>query len=265
MANKKKKIPEYTQAYVPDKEELADLVSKAKGTERSMAEFSRVCKVKGPSTFSRIVNRLIDKPVSDELLIAIAENAADPVEVTLDMLMRANGKVPQNENPEHISDINDRMCIKNRKEGIKLIRDIVVQRYLDDGKGVMLYPDITLAEKLPESKYSLLVPSDFSLHIQGEEPLFINYMIDDTDIHNVSINDVKNKNSHFRYLFVTVMQKYAPLFLRDAWEPETLRDVKNIIVFTEKKAYQVFCDMIKDVKFNSQISVELITPNTLKK
>jgi len=102
-----------------------------------MAEFSIVCKVKGPSTFSRIVNQLIDKPVSDELLIAIAENAADPVEVTLDMLMRANGKVPKNENPEHISDINDRMRINSRREGIKLIRDIVVQRYLDEGKSVM--------------------------------------------------------------------------------------------------------------------------------
>ena len=30
----------------------------------------------------------------------------------------------------------------------------------------------------------------------------------------------KNKNSHSHYLFVSVMQKYAPLFLRDAWEPE---------------------------------------------
>ena len=127
----------------------------------------------------------------------------------------------------------------------------------------MLYPDIALYEKLPESKYSLLFPSDFSLHLQGGEPLFINYIIDDTDIHNASISEIKNKNSHSHYLFVSVMQKYAPLFLRDAWEPDTLRDVKNIIVFTEKKAYQVFCDMIKDVKFNTQISVELITPNTV--
>ena len=266
MDNTEKKVSEYIQAYVPSKERLAELVTKAKGPERSMAEFSRICKVKSPSTFSRIVNKLIDKPVSDELLIAIAKNTADSDEVTLDMLMRANGKVLKDDNPEYVPDPNDRMNIGNHRKGIKLIRDIIVQRYLDEGKSVMLHPDIEididLYKKQPDSKYKLYFPSHFSLTVQGEETLLVNYIIDFTDIHGASIKEF-NEHKYNRFYFAENMNKYAPLFLRDAWEPESLRNVKNVIVFTEKKAYQEFTEIIRDIKFNSQISVELITPNTL--
>ena len=254
MKKKETVYPEYVQAYVPDTEDLAILVARAKGPERSMAEFSRVCKVKGPSTFSRIVNEKIDKPVSDKLLYAIAENSADKQEVTLDMLMRANGKVPKDEVTGGIPDNDKRKAYKTQTEKIKAVKDIIVQSFLDKGEYVMLYPDLKLSEMIPASEHALSYPSDFSVHIQGKEPLVWNFIVDLTDMHTVSLKARADNKKHLS----ESMRRFAPLFLRDAWEQETLKDFENTFVFIEEKAFKVFTEMMKDVKTNTKMSVMLV-------
>ncbi|MCR4791147.1 MAG: hypothetical protein K5871_00195 [Lachnospiraceae bacterium] len=255
MSRKSMNMPEYVQAYVPNTEELAMLVSKAKGPDRSMAEFSRICKVKGPSTFSRIVNELIDKPLSDELLKAIAANSADKQEVTLDALMRANGKVTRAEMETGVIDASSRMVLKSRREGIKLIKDTVTQNFLDKGYSVMLHPDLALSEKVPRSRYALSIPSDFCLHVQGQDPLFWNFIYNDTDMHNVPL---KASGTDPVSMLDSSMSRYAGLFLIDAWEPEVLKDYKNTFVFTEVKAFTVFLKMISKAKINTHMSVMLV-------
>lgn len=254
MSKKRINYPEYVQAYVPDTEDLAILVAKAKGPNRSMAEFSRVCKVKGPSTFSRIVNELIDKPVSDELLFAVAENAADPQEVTLDMLMRANGKVPKEELSGGIPGNETRKAYKTQKEKVKQVKDIIVQSILDQGESVMLHPDLQLSDRVPVSSYALSYPSDFAIHLSGKDPLFWNFIVDLTDMHTVSLKAKTDNKKHLN----ESMRRYAPLFLRDAWEAETLKDFENTFVFIEEKAYKTFVEMMKGRKFNTKMSVMLV-------
>lgn len=251
----KKVLDDYIQAYVPDTEDLAVLVSKAKGPDRSMAEFSRVCKVKGPSTFSRIVNELIDKPVSDELLFAIAKNAADPNEVTLDMLMRANGKIPKVEFVEGTPSNESRKAYKTQAAMIRKIKDLIVQNHLDKGESVMLHPDLMLSHLIPESKFGLSIPSDFAIHIQGKEPLYWNFIVDFTDMSWVSEKASKTNDKIKRERISESMKRYAPLFLIDNWEPEILKDFENTFVFTEKKAYKAFSEMMKEMKLNTKMSV----------
>ena len=261
MRKKEPKYPEYVQAFVPDTEDLAVLVSAAKGPNRSMAEFSRVCKVKGPSTFSRIVNELIDKPLSDELLIAIAQNAADPNEVTLDMLMRANGKIPKDETSEGVpnSELKNRKLYRSQSEKIKIIKNILVQHYLDNGYSVMLHPDLALAEMIPASRYGLIIPSDFALHVKGLDPLFWNFTVDFTNLHGVSM---KSSRTDISKLLSETMKRYSQLFLRDAWEPESLKDFKNTIIFTEEKAYEMFKILLKDIKCNTPISAMYVSDDS---
>lgn len=55
-----------------------------------------------------------------------------------------------------------------------------------------------------------------------------------------------------------IIKDLSLIFLRDMWEPETLKDVKNSFVFTEEKYYEAFCDVMKKVKVNSYMSVILI-------
>lgn len=247
----KKVLNNYVRAYVPDTEDLAILVSMAKGTDRSMAEFARKCKVKGPSTFSRIVNQLIDKPLSDELIFSIAENAANKNEVTLDMLMRANGKIPKEEISDGVPVNNNRKIFNTQSEKIKIIRDDLVQLYLNNGHSVQIYPDLKSLDDLPSSRYGLTIPSDFALHVQGLDPLYWNYIVDFTDLHDVSIKSAK---TDLGALISNTMKRYSSLFLRDAWEPETLKNIKNTIIFTEEKAHAIFRGLLMNTKFNSCIS-----------
>ena len=52
-------FPGYYRKYDQDMETLADLTKRAKGDERSINEFARVCGV-SPSTISRLINTRFD-------------------------------------------------------------------------------------------------------------------------------------------------------------------------------------------------------------
>ena len=84
----------YVQTYVPDKDRLADLLVRARGRDRFMADFARECGC-SPASFTRITKKLITRPLNDALIEEIAKNAAPDSGVDLDMLMRANGKLPE--------------------------------------------------------------------------------------------------------------------------------------------------------------------------
>ena len=84
----------------PDTVALSQLILAAKGDERTMAQFAEACgNVPGvsPSTFSRILNRTVKRPLSTAVLKAIAQNAANPEIVTFDKLLVANGMIRADE------------------------------------------------------------------------------------------------------------------------------------------------------------------------
>ena len=76
-----------------NKEKFAELLERAKG-ERTMKEFAEECGV-NPSTFSRIYNKVNKGASSIKLIKSIADHAAPDSKVTFDMLMEANGYLPQ--------------------------------------------------------------------------------------------------------------------------------------------------------------------------
>ena len=60
----------YMQTRVPDITELGNLLKKAKGSNRTMAEYAKECGV-SPSTFSRIATGKITQPLSFETVVNI--------------------------------------------------------------------------------------------------------------------------------------------------------------------------------------------------
>ena len=79
-------FPGYYRKYDQDMETLADLTKRAKGDERSINEFARVCGV-SPSTISRLINKKNTTPNKDSLIKAIADNAVPESGVTLDIVI----------------------------------------------------------------------------------------------------------------------------------------------------------------------------------
>ena len=88
-------FPGYIRIQEPNKEELARLVSLAKGEGRSLRDFAAACGV-STSTLSRIINVKSDSntPNSDNLIAAIGRNIDPESGVTLEMLLKAHGIAP---------------------------------------------------------------------------------------------------------------------------------------------------------------------------
>ena len=75
-------LSEWIQEEMPSTARLSELIALAKGPDRSMAELATVCNV-SPATLSRAINQKFTKPMSVDLLQAIANNAADTSKVRL--------------------------------------------------------------------------------------------------------------------------------------------------------------------------------------
>ena len=84
-------FPEYARSKRADAEALSQLVLAAKGN-MTMKKFANKCGV-NTSTISRIINMKMETVCSDEVILAISENAAAESGVTLEALLAANGMV----------------------------------------------------------------------------------------------------------------------------------------------------------------------------
>lgn len=98
-------FPHYVQAYDPDFEKLAWMVSRAKGA-RTGAEFAKECNL-STATLSKILNQKLTTPLSDEMIDGIARNSIPDNNITLEALLEANGMVPNED-----SDNYDRNILK---------------------------------------------------------------------------------------------------------------------------------------------------------
>ena len=84
-------FPEYARSKRADTEALSQLVLAAKGN-MTMKKFANKCGV-NTSTISRIINMKTETVCSDEIILAISENAVPESGVTLEDLLAANGLI----------------------------------------------------------------------------------------------------------------------------------------------------------------------------
>ena len=60
------------------------------------------------------------------------------------------------------------------------------------------------------------------------------------------------------------MRKSSVLLLRDALEKESLKNSMNSFVFVDRKVYEVFCELMEEIKVNSYMSAILIDADRRK-
>ena len=255
------KDEEYIEAHLPDKTKLAMYIKQAKGEKRTMAEFADACKSKGSksvsaSTFSRILNRKITKPLSVELIDTIISNAEDPENLSRDAFLRANGMVPKSE--WKMENYSGR--VEERSAVYEQIKHIIADELYARGCMLRIYPRLP-REELPESGFYLRSPSRLAVRIQGCEPKFWNLQAHIPLYEHYS--DLSDEKARIAGNMRELIEYWNSIFLRDAWEPETFRDVKNTFVFTDTKYYEPFCDIMMKIKVNTYMSVILI--DTAKK
>lgn len=140
------------------------------------------------------------------------------------------------------------------------VRNILADEHLARGHMIQYFPRLfedlssdgsnPVPNHIPKSRFGLVVPSSFAIRIQGYEPLYWNYVV------NLTAPGRKEDPKK-----LPGFHAYSAFFLRDAWEPESLKDVMQTFVFVEKTAYEVFLSMLSGVKVHNFVSALLIDLN----
>ena len=239
---------DYIQAAAPDKKRLAELLIRAKGPGRTMAQFSEVTGI-NTSTLSRIANGKIAKPIPAELIQIIFDCRDESADFSFGMLLTANGMLEQSAIDrgkaftEEFFSGRDRGAeierhAKNAIMSALLARGIVVQS----------------------------IPTDFN-RFRVESPFGITPVYD----FNFYVEDAPEKKWYFEVVagsnrlpagMGNTFSKASRFFLLDAWAPEFLADTKMTFVFTERAMLEQFILRFKGAPIKAALSALLIDPES---
>jgi len=253
----------YQQIRTPDMADLANYVNKAKGPERSMAQFAEDTKI-GASTLSRIVNGKITKPLSKEVIIKIFECRANKEdEYLLDALARANGL--------HSPDYAVRVQTENRiaaKRNMELSRANMMKNALVAGVVACgMSVDGIINDKIVRVDHDIpgVFPrhrGDFTIKLRAEE--IISSIREWSFFLYPQLMDEEVNQRSDRFMVRMLLERITPWFLLDAWYPDELHGHKFSFVFVDEKLFESFIEAVRPAKVNNEMTVLLMDRYTFE-
>lgn len=241
------RVIEYVQARTPDKMRLANLITRAKGPERTMAQFADLCGVSA-SSLSRAVNGKITKPLSEDLIRAIVNNAAE--DIPLEIIMNANGMVEKEMFERHsVGYQNNYMRRQEQINRENIAKNIISTELLNRGRLIRYFMRLPMEEG-KKSKFHLRRISSFALWVESNPSFMWNFIL--------YPQQLDEDPREIRYMHMRVMDRMSSYFLMDAWEPELLEGVRTTIVFVDKAFYDSQVDLLKNAIVNSEMSLLLL-------
>lgn len=239
----------YFQYQNPDAEALKEQINKVKG-ERTMVKFADDIKRSSPDvkvsapTLSRACNVTGGKPVSIELLEAIARIADEESGVTLDTLAVANGMKSKEESEAlEKSDVAKRRVagIEIERTVSMIIQDEITGRDYSVRKLSNLYSGYSLYGYRMQSDRMFPRNYSFGVSVSGMYPcstwkFAVNVMMIPQ---NSATTAVEAHVGHF-------INRYASVFASDSFEYERYESEKYSFVFIDSTMYELFLKRIQD-------------------
>ena len=263
---------EYVQALPLDIPKLGKYIRDAKGEGRSMTQFAEICKVKSQSTFSRIMNGKIRKPLDADVIKAIVDNRCDPEHNWLDyeVMMRANGMIPKERadrlkdpDPDRSRYARQRLEEDRNSTGFKnlVFRELSARGYLIGGDGF-------LSNILPEGDFDFPpVMKSFGYYLEKNNSIkkdrSFSQIAEEEETRYWLFLTVQTENDDerdIRFEYRSGMRRLSLLFLRDAWEPDTLKGIRYSFVFFSKAVFDYYKERLKQAEVNGRISLLLADP-----
>lgn len=252
----------YKQIRTPDYAALANYVNRAKGDKRTMAQFAEDTGI-GASTLSRIANMKIQKPLAIEVLFTIYENRADPQDDRLGILLaRANGLV----SPERIGAMNERHSRYGRQYEEEN-RELMMKNGIIAGVAAAGIPIIKVENSTMLTRRQLDVPLTYHGPVYNFRMLIGPTVsgIDTWDFYTYSglvfgQDDPYPRNPEF--MCRDAFRRIQHHLLRDAWEPESLRNRKISIAFLDEEVFNLFVEAIRPAKVHNEFSALLLNRHT---
>ena len=250
-------IRSYKQIRTPDYSLLANLVSKAKGPDRTMAQFAEVTGI-GASTLSRLVNHNIKKPLALDVIIKIYECRADEEDTyLLDSLARANGFYPADyaqRVKDHESMAARRNAQLNREHQMK---NALIAGVAAAGCGITVVDRPILRTKdLPAIYPSSL--GDFILQLKENTTLGTTRNWSFITISRLV--DEEECRYDAKFFARRFFQSCSDVLLLDAWKPEALKGYKISFAFVDKDILGEFWNEVRIAKVHTEMSLILIDP-----
>lgn len=250
----------YKQVRTPDVSRIADIVLAAKGVERTMAKFAEDTGINA-STLSRMANGKIKKPLTMDVIDAIMDKKSPSCEISKDALIRANGMIDKetyerrNRNDPHFERRHaqqDRMIsMRTMLLNELYVRGIAYKKVnredMEEGSVLREF----------ESMQSRLVLNMLESNNEKYWGLVLNTVMLDED----DKEDIKNGrfNGPLRFFLSRMITNYASIFLADAWEPESMKDIKCSFVFCDEYFYNAFRERLEKAKIVSNMTTILLS------
>lgn len=236
---------QYVQYTVPNAEALREQINKVKG-ERSMTTFAEDIKRSSPNvkvsapTISRACNWSGGKPVSIELLEAIARIADEDSGVTIETLSAANGMRSKDED----SVLSQRDNFTRRRQIEMVLRrniEMLIQNEITCRGYSVRKIRGTYSGDMEQQDRVFLRNYSFGFSVSGMSPcstwkFSLNPRKFDEEPNKIEIEDYVG---HY-------LNRIASVFASDSFESEKYENEKYSFIFINKKIYEVFLKRFSD-------------------
>mgnify|MGYP004482556737 FL=1 len=245
MENEKK--VEYIQVRTPDIMKIGEYVVKAKGANRTMAQFAEECGI-GASTLSRIANGKIRKPLTEEVIRSIYEHRDEESNITLDTFMRLNGFMEKERYERGITPEREYARNEDLRNRERQMKNAIVMALLDRDIPVVRGDRSTGTIKL-KSSFGVEAFLDYKFYIKNAPQEHWCFR---------TFPQQYRERMPLSFFMDRINAAMTRMFLIDAWEPELLKNVKVSFVFCDEKLYEYARNQFKGAPIKSAMSVILI-------
>lgn len=237
---------EYVVLSDPNKDKLSEALLMIKGASRTMAELASDTKI-SQSKLSRILNKNYKDPLPLPLLETLIEAACDESTVSLDDLISYNGMVSKEE-ARHINHTLNTYAKQTLKTQMK---DIVTTSLFSRGVTIK---KMGFTDNSGSYKFSVIPDSlvcDMAVSLPENDNLEWGFLM-------LPVVDPDDNDYEIKFFARRVISRFAFVFLRDAWTPDTGINQKISFVFSDKLYYEGFVDALSVARLNNRISAILI-------
>ncbi len=253
---------EYEQIRTPDFAAIANYVNRAKGQERSMAQFAEDTQI-GASSLSRIVNRKNTKPLSKDIIIKIFENRADMDDMfLLDYIARANGMFPK-DFAERVK-ASDHFAAKRNEE---INRERMMKNSLIAGVAACGIP-VSQVVNTPfyctrsVPAYFPRQRGDFVLELATETTSDIKQTWTFFLFPHIHDKTDDERNLSVRRIVRNIFDRINGWFVLDAWGSPIMIEDKFSFAFVDEDIFQEFVDALQDAKLHTEMTALLMDSNS---
>jgi len=247
------------QVTAPNEAEVAELVTRAKGDERSLRDFADATGISA-ATLSRIMNGKITRPLTLETIVTIVANSDSFTLRTIFDLARANGYMSRAEQTalrarQQLNSTRNSTHASTKSYMHTAIVAELFQRGGEMNRSILETNPGKLCTAIEQA-----VKYDFSMSVDldGEQYEWIFFAFP------MQSEDYKSSGISADKLVRNLVREISPVFLTDAWLPAQYEGYKISFCFVDPDIYSEFVRLTDYGKLNNCFSAVLLDTKTAK-